>query len=195
MDLYGTCEAAGVALGIVYVVLVIRQSIWCWPAGLVSAALYVLVFLHARIYGAMALQGVYIALMLYGWYEWRPGASPRGRLPVSRTPSRWRLALLVAGAAFALVFGLFLRHRTDAALPFWDAGTTSFSLVAQFMTTRKWIENWLVWIAVDVVYVGMYVSQGLYPTTVLYAAFLVLAVLGFGEWRRSLAAESAGEIA
>jgi nicotinamide mononucleotide transporter len=190
MDLYGISEAAGVGLGIVYVLLVIRQNIWCWPAGLLSAALYVLVFFHARIYGAMALQGVYIALMLYGWYEWRHGEEQGGDLAVSRTPPRWRLVLLLAGAVFAVAFGLFLRHRTDAALPFWDAGTTSFSLVAQFMTTRKWIENWLVWIAVDVVYVGMYVSQGLYPTTVLYGAFLVLAALGYAEWRRSLKAET-----
>ena len=85
-----------------------------------------------------------------------------------------------------MTLGLFLRHRTDAALPFPDAATTAFSLVAQWMATRKWLENWLVWIAVDVVYVAMYVSQGLLPTAGLYAAFLVLASFGYREWRASM---------
>jgi len=186
-------EAVAVLFGFVYVIFVIRQNVWCWPAGIVSAILYILVFFHARLYGQMALQGVYIALMLYGWYVWQHGGEAGGRLSVSRTPGRWRAVLGVAGAAFALLFGFFLKHQTDAVLPFWDAGTVSFSLVAQFMTTRKWIENWLVWIAVDVVYVGMYVSQRLYPTTALFASFLILAALGFVKWRRSLRGEHTGE--
>ena len=154
----------GVAAGALYVLLTVRQIIWCWPAGLVSAAL-----LHRRVparplYGATALQGVYVALMLYGWYEWLHGGGSGGRLAVSRTPRLWWLGLgLAGGGASRSTLGLFLRSHTDAALPFWDAGTTSFSLVAQWMTTRKWIENWLVWIAVDVVYVGMYVVPGALP--------------------------------
>ncbi len=167
--------------------LTVRQNVWCWPVGLVNVSLFVVVFFHARLYGDMALQGVYVVLCLYGWYQWLHGGSGHGRLEVSRAPGRWGIGLGVAGVAFAVGFGLFLKQRTDAALPFWDAGTTAFSLVAQWMTTRKWIENWLVWIAVDVVCVGKYLSQGLYLTAGLYATFLVLAVLGLVEWRRSLA--------
>jgi len=172
------------------VLLTVRQIIWCWPAGLVSAGFFIIVFLHARLYGAMALQGVYVALMLYGWHAWLHGGASGGQLRVSRTPRLWWLGLGLAGTVFAAALGLFLEHQTDAALPFWDAGATSFSLAAQWMTTRKWIENWLVWIAVDVVYVGIYVSQGLYPTAGLYAVFLVLAALGLLEWRRSLGTET-----
>jgi nicotinamide mononucleotide transporter len=91
-----------------------------------------------------------------------------------------------AAAAGTAGLGVFLRDRTDAVLPLVDAGTTAFSLAAQFMTTRKWIETWIVWVAVDVVYVGMYVSQHLYATAGLYAVFLVLAVLGYREWRVSI---------
>jgi len=188
MDFFAICEAIAVVFGFVYVILVIRQDVWCWPAGLVSATLYVLFFFHTRFYGQMALQGVYIALMVYGWYEWHHGGETGGRLAVSRVPGRWRVVLAAAGAAFAVALGLFLKHQTDAVLPFWDGGTVSFSLVAQFMTARKWIESWLVWIAVDVIYVGMYASQRLYPTTALYVAFLVFAALGFVEWHRSLRA-------
>jgi nicotinamide mononucleotide transporter len=135
----------------------------------------------------MGLQVVYVALCLYGWYAWLHGGADHGALLVSRTPGRAALALAAAGAAFAAGLGLFLLSHTDAALPFWDASTASFSLVAQWMQTRKWIENWLVWIAVDVVYVGMYVVKGLFLMAGLYGVFLALAVAGFLAWRRSLA--------
>jgi nicotinamide mononucleotide transporter len=188
-------EAVAVVFGFAYVVFVIRQSVWCWPAGLASASLYVLVFFHVRLYGQVALQGVYIVLMVYGWYEWLHGGEGGGRLRVSRTPLRWRGVLAVVGVALTLAFGLLLKKETDAVLPFWDAGTVSFSLVAQLMTTRKWIESWLVWIGVNVVYVGLYVSQRLYPTSALFGAFLVLAVVGLIQWRRSLYEDRSGEAA
>ena len=193
MDLYAFLEALAVVFSLAYVVLAIYQNVLCWPVGLVGAGLTFLVFLDARLYGAMALQGVFMALMVYGWYEWRQGGEEGGRLAVGRTPTRWRALLGLVGILFALALGLFLKFGTNAALPFLDAGTTSFSLVAQFMTTRKWIENWLVWIVVDVVYIGMLVSQQLHLMTALYLAYLVLAVLGFVKWRRSLRGEHTGE--
>jgi nicotinamide mononucleotide transporter len=192
MALLAAFEPVGVVFGFLYVVLVIRQSLWCWPVGLVSAAAYVVVFLQARLYGQMALQAVYIALMFYGWHEWRKGGGGGETLAVSRTPGRWRAGLALAGAAFTIGLGFLLEHRADAR-PFWDAGTTAFSLVAQFMTTRKWIESWLVWISVDVGIAALAASQRLYPTAALYGAYLALAVLGLLEWRRSQTARpSAG---
>jgi nicotinamide mononucleotide transporter len=171
---------------VAYVLLAIRESPWCWPFGIANAAVFLLVFAHARIYGAAALQAVYVVVSVYGWHEWLHGGQDHGRLAVSRTPARWLAGLAAAGAAGSLALGLFLRYRTDAALPFSDGATTAFSLAAQWMTTRKWLESWLVWIAVDAAYVAMYVSQRLFATAGLYAAFLVLAVLGFREWRRSM---------
>lgn len=175
--------------------LTARENVWCWPVGLVNVSLSALVFLDARLYSSMALQVVYLVLSVYGWYEWLHGGKDDGRLAVSRTPARWLVGLFVAGVAFALALGWFLRYRTDAALPFWDAGTTAFSLVAQWMITRKWLESWMVWIPVDVVYVGMYLSQGLHAFTGLYAVFLVLAVLGLLEWRRSMSGAAAPKAA
>jgi nicotinamide mononucleotide transporter len=174
-----------------YVVLAIRESPWCWPFGIANAAAFLAVFAEARIYGAAALQGVYVLVSLYGWHAWLHGGQDHGRLRVSRTPARWLAGLAVAGGAGSVALGLFLRHRTDAALPFSDGATTAFSLAAQWMASRKWLENWLVWIAVDAAYVAMYVSQRLFATAGLYAAFLVLAFLGFREWRRSMAAGAA----
>ena len=186
MDAHALAEGAALVLNLTYVALAIVQSVWCWPVGFFGAALTLFVFVQARLYGAAALQLVYMALMVYGWYEWRRGGESGGELQVSRTPPGWRLGLAGIGVGAAALLGLFLTYRTDAALPAWDAATTSFSLVAQFMTTRKWIETWLVWIVVDVVYVGMLVTQSLNLMAALYFVYIVMAVVGWVSWRRSL---------
>ena len=168
MDVYALAEGLALVLTLSYVGLAIVQSVWCWPAGFLGAGLTLVVCLHARLYGMAALQLVYMALMVYGWHEWRRGGEDGGGLGVSRTPLVWAIGLTVTAALSAVAMGFLLTESTDAALPFWDAGTTAFSLVAQLMTTRKWIENWLVWIVVDGVYVGMFVSQELFLMAALY---------------------------
>jgi nicotinamide mononucleotide transporter len=180
-------EVVGVAFGAIAVWLTVRENVWCWPTGLVNVLLSAIVFAQAKLYADMGLQLVYVVLCLYGWYAWLHGGVDRGALAVTRTPGVALAVLAAGGIVFAGALGFFLRRHTDAALPLWDASTASFSLVAQWMQTRKWIENWLVWIVVDVVYVGMYVVKGLFFMAGLYAAFLVLAVAGFLAWRRSLA--------
>jgi nicotinamide mononucleotide transporter len=180
-------EALGVLFGVVAVWLTTRENVWCWPTGLVNVGLFIVVFWRAKLYADMGLQGVYVVLCLYGWYEWRHGGRNHGALTVTATPRPALAALAATGVAVAAGLGLFLARKTDAALPFWDAGTTSFSLVAQAMQTRKWWENWLVWIAVDVVYVGIYVVKKLYLTAGLYAVFLALAAVGLRSWRQSMA--------
>lgn len=186
MSLVSLAEIVGVVFGVTGVWLTVRQSIWCWPAGIVNVSLFAFVFAQSRLYGSAALQLVYLTLSVYGWYKWlHPGDGGRVLL-VSRTPGRWWIPLVVTAGFVAVGFGYYLRTWTDAALPFVDAAATACSLVAQFMTTRKWIENWVIWIAVDVVYVGMYATQQLYATSALYAGFLVLAVLGYRDWQRSL---------
>lgn len=181
-------ELVAAAFGIINVFLTVRENIWCWPTGIVNVAMYVVVFYEAKLYADMGLQVVYLALSLYGWYEWLHDGKNHGALKVSRTPRAVLAALALAGIAGSVALGRFLSAATDASLPFWDSSTTSFSLVAQALLTRKWIENWAIWIAVDVVYVGMYVYKHLYVTAGLYLVFLGLAVLGLREWRRALEA-------
>jgi nicotinamide mononucleotide transporter len=141
---------------------------------------------NARIYGAAGLQAGYVVLSVYGWYEWVHGGADHGRLEVSRTPAGWAVGLAVSGVLASLVLGLVLKDQTNDALPFADAAVTAFSLVAQWMATRKWLENWLLWILLNVSNVAICISQGLYPMSALYAFFLVLAVLGYREWSRSM---------
>jgi nicotinamide mononucleotide transporter len=180
-------EVAGVAFGIAFVWLAIREQPWCWPAGLVSVLLLTVVFWQARLYGSAGLQVVYAVLAAYGWHAWRHGGANHGVLRVTRAPRPVLAGLLVAGAVVALLLGAVLRSA-GAALPGVDAAATSFSLVAQTLQTRKWIENWLIWMAVDAVYVVMYARQGLGITAGLYALFLVMAALGWRAWTRSMAA-------
>jgi nicotinamide mononucleotide transporter len=178
-------EIAGALFGAIAVWLTARENVWCWPVGLLNVGLYVVVFHDARLYADMGLQVVYAVLCVYGWYAWLHGGKDHGALSVSRTPGRWRGPLLLAGSAGAVLVGHLLQRHTDAALPYWDSSTTAFSLVAQWMQTRKWLENWLVWIVVDVVYVGIYLYKDLLATAALYAVFLALALIGYREWRRS----------
>ena len=180
-------EIVAALFGVVSVFLSVRQNIWSWPTAIVNVGLYIFVFYQAKLYADTGLQVVYVVLNAYGWYHWLYGGKNRTELPVSRTPRR--LGLLLAGivSAGAVVIGTLLARNTDASLPYVDALTTSTSLVAQWMMTRKLLENWLVWVAVDVVYIGMYISKSLYVTAVLYFIFLVLSAMGYVQWRRTLA--------
>ena len=178
-------ELVAAVVGAVSVWLSVRQNIWSWPTAIVNVVLYALVFRDAKLYADMGLQVIYAVLSVYGWYEWLHGGENRTELHVSRTSLPLGALLVAIAGAGALALGLFLRQATDAALPFMDSLLSSTSLVAQWMMTRKKLENWLVWIAVDVLYVGMFVFKGLYLTAGLYAVFLALAVRGYIDWRRS----------
>jgi len=182
---WSALEVMAAVFGVISVYLSTRQNIWSWPTAIVNVALYAFVFYQGRLYGQMGLQPIYLALSVYGWYQWLHGGEQRTELRVSRASSRLLGALGALNLALWLALAAVLR-QTDAALPWLDALLTTTSLVAQWMMTRKILENWLVWIALDVVYVPMFISQGLYATALLYAAFLVLALMGFVEWRRSL---------
>jgi len=181
-------EVAGVVFGVLGVYLTVRENVWCWPVGIANVSLFIVVFYRSRLYADMGLQVVYVVLCAYGWWTWLHGGERSAALPVARTPRGALGALTLLGALVAFGLGLALKSTTRAALPFLDSGLTSASLVAQYMTTRKWLENWAVWIAADAIYVGMYVYKQLYFTALLYAVFLGLAVLGWRSWKRSLAA-------
>ena len=180
-------EVLAVIFGIISVYLSTREHIWSWPTALVNVALYFVVFFEAKLYADMGLQVVYFGLSLYGWYEWLYGGANRTELHVSRTSRPLGVRLLIIGVVCAAVIGTLLARFTDAALPYVDSATTSTSLVAQWMMTRKILENWAVWMAVDVVYVGMFIYKHLYLTAGLYTVFFVLAAMGYVQWKRSLA--------
>ena len=179
-------EGTAVAFGLVSVYLSTRENIWSWPTAIVNVALYSVLFFREKLYADMGLQVIYLLLSFYGWYEWLYGGENRSELHVSRITPRLAAILALAGAAGAVGLGTILHRNTDASLPYLDATLSVFSLIAQWMMTRKLLENWVLWTVLNVVYVWMFLFlKHLNFTAFQYAVFLVLAVLGFRDWRRS----------
>jgi nicotinamide mononucleotide transporter len=180
-----TLEWVAAIAGAISDYLSARENIWSWPTAIVNVGLYIVVFRRTGLYSDMGLQVVYLVLSIYGWYEWLYGGKNRSTLRVSRASAReWLIATPIA-VLFWLGLARYTATLPGVALPHLDAGLTTVSLVAQWMMTRKILENWVLWIVADIVYVPMYVYKGLPVTAVLYAIFLALAVLGLRSWWRS----------
>lgn len=176
-------ELVAVAISFLAIWLTARRNMLCWRLNLVACALYFKLFLDVRLYADMMLQAMFGIGILYGWIVWlrhREGEAP---VEVARLSRRHAAIGLGAGAAGALCIGWFTSHHTDASLPWIDATLSSFSLVAQYWTARRHRENWLLWIVVDIVYVGMFLFKGLVPTAGLYAVMIGLAAIGYRDWR------------
>jgi nicotinamide mononucleotide transporter len=179
-------ENVAALFGVVSVYLSVKQNIWSWPTAIVNVGLYAFVFHASRLYADMGLQVIYVIISIYGWYQWLYGGQNRTELKVSRTTTGTGVVLASIGICFALLLGTVLHRTTNAALPYIDSLATSTSLVAQWMMTRKLLENWIVWVAVDVVYIGMFTSRSLFVTSALYFVFLVLSIMGYRQWKASL---------
>ncbi len=180
-------EYVAAAFGMVSVWLSTRERLAAWPTAIVNVLLYVVVFRAQKLYADMGLQVIYAIISVYGWWHWARGDAGASTLKVSRTPPAERARLAAIAVLSSAALGVVLSRYTDASLPWADAALSATSLVAQWMLTRKLIENWLVWIALDVCYVAMFALKGLWPTAALYAVFLVLAWMGWRQWRESLA--------
>lgn len=181
-------EAIAVVFGLVCVLLTIRQSIWCWPIGLVQVALYIFIFYRVRLYSELVLHVIYVLLLVYGWCHWLHGGRDQGKLEVSRIPLGALVLWIAMVFASTGVWGWGMASFTDAAVPYWDAFITVASLIAQWLMTRKRLEAWLFWMSVDVVAIGVYIHKSLLMTSGLYAVFLIMATMGYLTWRRSISA-------
>lgn len=174
-------ELISFVLSIATVVLNIRRTHWAWLFAIISSATYAVVFFGARLYGDAGLQGVFIAAAAWGWWQWLRGGDG-GPLVVTRLDrAGWTWSLLGWLLGFALLAS-FLKHFTDTDVPHMDGFLTAGSLLGTLLTARKKVESWHTWIAVDIIYVGLYVHKSLYLTAVLYALFVVLAVIGLRAW-------------
>ena len=179
-------EGTAVCFGLVSVYLSTRENIWSWPTAIVNVGLYSVLFFREKLYADMGLQVIYLLLSIYGWYEWLYGGENRSALHVSRITARLAMRLAGIGVLGSVVLGTLLYRTTDASLPYLDSTLSVFSLIAQWLMTRKVLENWVIWIALDVVYVWMFIFlKQLHFTAFQYAVFLALAVLGFRDWKRS----------
>lgn len=179
-------EILAVLINVLGVWLTARRIPWCWPVGMVAVALYAWLFFEWALYSDMLLQLVYIMTLGYGWWRWSRGQLDQGKVHVQRLPFAEAWFSLLCGGLAALLLGFLMQRHTDASLPWLDAALACFSLVASFWAARKRVASWWLWIVLDVLYVGMFLYKGLYPTAALYAGFILLAIYGLKAWRQDL---------
>ena len=177
-------ELISFILSVITVWLNIRQKHWAWLFAIVSSLTYGAVFFNSRLYGDMGLQLVFIAVSVWGWWQWLRGGEDHHGVQVTRLNARgWIAAIAAWLLAFALL-ALFLGRYTDTDVPVADGFLTAGSLLGTFLLSRKKIENWHVWIVVDVLYAGLYLYKGLHLTALLFALFVAMAIAGLLAWRR-----------
>ena len=178
-------EAFAFILGVINVALVVRRSIWNYPFGIAMVALYAWIFTGAKLYSDALLQVFFFIVQIYGWWAWARAKAATGDVAVERLDLRGQLAWL-SGIVIATACWGWLMHRyTDAVFPWWDAGIAMASVAAQILMSRRFIENWWLWIAVDVAAIGLYAARDLWLTSVLYAIFLGLSIWGVMDWKRA----------
>ncbi len=183
-------EIVAVAFILANVWLAVKENMWTWPTGIVGVILYTIINYQAKLYLNAVLQIIYLILSIIGWHEWLHGGVNQTELHVSKTSVRAWTWCMISGVVLTGVLMWLVKLTGDASHPFWDASTTAFSLVGQWMLNEKLLENWIIWLVVDIIYVPLYFADCLPVTAVLYAFFCVLCVRGYLEWKRSLAASS-----
>ncbi len=177
-------EIAGALLGLVNIVLVIRRSVWNFPVAMVMVVLVGWVLAGTKLYSEAGLQAFFFAANAWGWWMWSRAQGETAEVPVGRMTAQARLVWALVTAVLSLSLGWVLHTFTDAVLPFADSAVAGASIAAQILLALRRVENWALWIAIDVVSVGLYLNRELYALAALYVAFGVLSVAGWREWQR-----------
>lgn len=178
-------EWCGVITGILCVWLAAKNNILNWPIAIVSVTIYIFIFFESKLYADMGLQVYFLLTNLYGWYYWRQHKNnPEKQQPIGIITQKEAFLSVTAVIVFTVVLGFLLHKNTDAAFPFTDSFCTACSLVAQFFLARRVLQNWLIWIFVDIIYVGIYFSKELYATGLMYALYIIIATFGYLDWKK-----------
>lgn len=200
MDLWQIVEIIGAVVGLVYLWLEYRASIWLWVVGIIMPAIYIYVYYRSGIYANMGINIYYLVASIYGLFVWMShrgssgGSKEEGEsesLPISRTPRKVWLPAMVWGVVFFVIIAWILTNFTDSDVPYVDGFTTGFSIVALWMLTRKYAEQWLLWLVVDGIASGLYFYKGLYPTAILFTIYAVISVFGYRKWLRMIKEQDA----
>ncbi|MDF2431221.1 MAG: nicotinamide mononucleotide transporter [Mucilaginibacter sp.] len=183
-------EIIGVITGLICVYLAAINNIWNWPIAIISVGIYIFIFFDTRLYADMGLQVYFLIMNFYGWYYWSKKPSSEQKTPVMRVTRKEMIFSVIAVVVFTFILGSVLKY-TPASYPFIDSFCTACSLVAQVFLARKVLENWLIWIFVDIIYVGVYIFKGLDLTAIMYAIYVGIALLGYIDWKKDYKKQAA----
>lgn len=179
-------ETPATIAGLINVYLAARTNIWNWLFGIITVTLYMFIFYQVKLYADMSLQLVFLILQFYGWYQWLYGGNNHSKLDVRKAALSIYIIASLATLILFVIIAFVLHRYTDSTTVMIDAFTTAMSLVAQWMMSKKWIENWWLWMLVDVILVKMYIFKGLYLTSGLYAVFFIICLMGYIAWLKQL---------
>lgn len=178
-------EIAAVLFGIANILLIIRRSVWNYPFAIAMVSLYFLIFREAKLYSDAGLQIFFLIVNIYGWWSWQRSKAIAGEIIVERLGIGALLAWCAGSVAAIAVWGSFMQASTDTSYPYWDASIAMLSVTGQILMTRRYLENWWWWIAVNMISIPLYIVKGLHLTAGLYTLFLLLAITGLMEWQRA----------
>lgn len=183
---FSALELVAVILAIAYLLLAIRQNIWCWFCAAVSTAIYIWLFVAARLYIESVLNGFYFVMAIYGWTVWTSGRTEDHERPVVTWPLTTHLAAISAILVVSALNGYVLSLHTDAAYPYIDSLTTWSAIWTTFLVARKVLENWWYWLVIDIVSVYIYWARDLQLTSLLFVIYVIMIPFGLISWRRSM---------
>ncbi len=182
-------EILGTIVGVIYLILEYRASIYLWIAGIIMPAIYIFVYYQAGLYADFGINVYYLLAAVYGWILWKWKKSDNGivekvDLPITQMSGRYYLPLIVVFGVAWMGIAYILANYTNSDVVWFDSFTTALSIVGMWMLAHKYLEQWLAWIAVDVVSSGLYVYKELYFTAVLYAVYAIIAIFGYIKWKQ-----------
>jgi len=177
-------EIVGALIGFVYIFFEIKVNKWMWPIGILTSIFYIIIFFNSKFYADMSLQFYYIVISIIGWYWWNKEQNLNKELKIRKLNKTLLLQLILSSTIVFIFLSYILVNYTDSPLPYWDSLTTALSIIATWMLARKIIEQWILWIIIDLISMLLYLYKGLYPTSILFIIYSGLAIIGYLQWKK-----------
>jgi nicotinamide mononucleotide transporter len=175
-------EYIAVALSMAYLLLAIKESLWCWPAAFLSTFIYTVMYWNGALLMESLLNFYYMYMAVYGWVVWRRGMNNKDHLPIVSWSLKHHAVILLATSLASVVIGFVMTNYTHADFAYLDSFTTCFAVVTTYLVAKKVLENWLYWIVIDAASMYLYFEKGYYPTLVLFVFYTIMAAWGFKTW-------------
>jgi len=177
-------ELFAVSMGLLFIILLITENIWCWSFGILSSIAYIFLMYFTMLYSESLLYVFYVAIGIYGWKQWSKSGKQKVNIQNSSVKHLAILTVLAVGFSYSL--GYYFSNYTDASRPYADASTTVFSVIASYMEANKWLVAWVFWIVINAFSIWLYFDRSLNLSSFLMLIYFLLSVFGFIQWRKKL---------